>query len=297
MSKQTSSDQNKQGPFSNPTVVAAVITGIVTLVGALIAVSPQLIPLLSGPTETPIPTLTATEAPTNRPTATEDRVTATATQILQTPTATLSPTPTETATITPVTPPLGCLDRWEVISSAPGTVFSSGNCEKYSYPDLGIEPIQDTVLSFAQPSILINETTGIITRFSNDVTEISFDVMLDDISDGEFWIALSDGDNPDNNAVSIRIQSNGLVRMYDVNGNFYTDQTWNELREGTLYGANKPFYYNFVIRISGSNLSIGINSIRLTLTGRPDHFFLGYKNKSAVKEVTVFVEVSNLEMK
>jgi hypothetical protein len=112
--------------------------------------------------------------------------------------------------------------------------------------------------------------------------EISFDVRLDDISDGEFWIALSDGVNPDQNAVSIRLQSNGLVRVYDINGNFYTEKTWNELRQNTIYSANKPFYYKFVIRISGTNLNIGINNTRLNLTGRPDYLFLGYKNKSAV---------------
>jgi len=176
-------------------------------------------------------------------------------------------------------------------------VYSSGNCEKYSYPDLGIEPVQNTILSFVQPSILINETTGITTQFSNNVTEISFDIELDDITDGEFWIALSNGMDPDHNAVSIRLQSNGLLRVYDVGGNFYTEKTWNELRDGTIYSANKPFYYNFVIRISGTNLNIGINSIRLNLSGRPEYLFLGYKNKSAVKDVAVFAEVSNLEMK
>jgi len=129
------------------------------------------------------------------------------------------------------------------------------------------------------------------------VSEISFDVKLDDISDGEFWIALSNGVNPDQNSVSIRIQSNGLVRLYDINGDFYTDKTWNELRNGTIYSANKPFYYKFVIRISGSNLNIGINNTRLNLSGRPEYLFLGYKNKSSVKPVTVFVDVSNLEMK
>lgn len=257
---------------------------------ALITTLPLLIPLLSGPTETPIPTLTATVLPTSSATETPTKVfpTDTTTQI--------PPTPTETATITPVTPPLSCLDRWEIISSAPGEVFPSGNCEKYSYPDLGIEPSQGTILSFTPPSISINETTGITTKFSNDVNEIRFDVKLNNISEGKFWIALSNGTDPDNNSVSIRIQSNGLVRFYDINGNEYSEKTWNELRDGTIYSANNPFYYNFVIRISGSNLNIGINNTRLNLFGRPDYLFLGYKNKSA-KMVSLSVDVSNLEMK
>lgn len=266
-------------------VVAALLTALPSIIGAL--PKPESTPTATLPTATiNIPTITSTAAATDTPTETS-----------MPPTETLSPTPAETATVTPVTPPLGCLDRWEVISSAPGTVFASGDCEKFSYPALGIEPIQNTILSFVQPSILINETTGITTRFSNNVTEISFDIKLEDVTDGELWIALSNGMDPDHNAVSIRIQSNGLVRIYDVNGNFYTEKTWNELRDGTIYSANKPFYYNFVIRISGTNLNIGINSTRINLSGRPEYLFFGYKNKSAVKDVSLFAEVSNLEMK
>lgn len=293
MTNSTQSDEStKKKWYENQGIIIAVLG----VVAALLTALPSIIDALPKPD--PTPTAMVPTATVNLPTLTSTAaITITATETTIPPTATLSPTPTETATITPVTPPLGCLDRWEVISSAPGTVYSSGNCEKYSYPDLGIEPIQNTILSFVQPSILINETTGITTRFSNDVTEISFDVKLDDITDGEFWIALSNGMDPDHNAVSMRLQSNGLLRVYDIGGNFYTEKTWNELRDGTIYSANKPFYYNVVIRISGTNLNIGINSVRLNLSGRPEYLFLGYKNKSAVKDVAVFAEVSNLEMK
>lgn len=275
----------------------AMIIAILGVLAAMIGVLPSIIEALPKPEPTAtaiIPTASFDASPTSPPTAT---IIATVTETPVPPTATLSPTPTETPTATPVTPPLSCLDRWEVISSAPGNVFPQGSCEKFSYPDLGIEPGGAATLAFAKSSIEINETTGVTTQFSSDVTEISFDVRLDEIADGEFWIAFSDGINPDRDAVSIRLQSNGLVRIYDVNGNFYTEKTWNELRQNTVYSANKPFYYNFVIRISGTNLNIGLNNTRLNLTGRPDHLFLGYKNKSTVKPVEVFVEVSNLEIK
>jgi hypothetical protein len=268
------------------TIIAAVISILPQFIGNSRSPEPTQTPLVwtatvfEEPTDTPAP-IFPTNTPTEGPTGT----------------ATLPATPTETPTATPITPPLNCLDRWEVISSAPGTVYASGSCEKYSYPDLGIEPIQSSTLSFVQPAISINETTGITTRFSDNATEISFDVKLDDVSDGEFWIALSNGTNPDSNAVSVRLQSNGLVRIYDVNGNFYAEKSWNELRQGTIYSANKPFYYNFVIRISGTNLNIGINDTRLNLSGRPDYLFLGYKNKSETKAVTIIAEVSNLTIK
>ena len=271
----------------------AMIIAILGVVAALLSSLPAIVNALQKTESTPTATV---PSPTQENATLTPTITATATETTIPPTATLSPTPTETATITPVPPPLNCLNRWEIISSAPGEVFPSGNCEKYSYPGLGIEPSQGTILSFTPTSISINETTGITTKFSNDVTEISFDVKLNNISEGEFWIALSNGADPDNNSVSIRIQSNGLVRVYDINGKEYSEKTWNELRDGTIYSANKPFYYNFVIRISGSNLNIGINNTRLNLSGRPDYLFLGYKNKSA-KLVTLSVDVSNLEMK
>jgi hypothetical protein len=291
------SEQSNHKWYTDRSVQLTILGVAGTIIAAVISILPQFISNSQSPdpTQTPVVwTATVIELPTATPEPILPTDTATPGP---TGTATLSPTPTETPTSTPITPPLSCLDRWEVISSAPGTVFASGNCEKYSYPDLGIEPIQSSILSFVQPSILINETTGITTRFSNNATEISFDVKLDEVTDGEFWIALSNAMDPDSNAVSIRLQSNGLVRIYDVSGNFYTEKSWNELRNGTIYSANKPFYYNFVIRISGTNLNIGINNTRLNLPGRPEYLFLGYKNKSAVKDVTLFVEVSNLEIK
>jgi hypothetical protein len=299
MSEQSnhSNDSSNHKWYADRSVQLTILGVAGTIIAAVISILPQFIGNSQppDPTQTPVVwTATAFELPTDTPEPILPTDTATPGP---TSTPTLIPTPTETPTATPITPPLSCLDRWEIVSSAPGTVFASGNCEKFSYPDLGIEPIQNTGLSFAQPSILINETTGITTRFSSNVTEISLDVKLDDISDGEYWIALSNGKNPDSNAVSIRLQSNGLVRLYDVNGNFYTEKTWNELRDGTIYNANKPFYYNLVIRISGTDLSLGINNTRLNLSGNPNYLFLGYKNKSAVKDVTLFVEVSNLEMK
>jgi hypothetical protein len=292
-----SNNSSNSNWYSDRSVQLTILGVAGTIIAAVISILPQFIGNNRSPEPTQAPiiwTATADQLPTD----TAEPILPTDTTIPgPTDTATLPPAPTESPTATPVTPPLSCLDRWEVISSAPGTVYASGNCEKYSYPSLGIEPVQSTILSFVQPSIQINETTGITTRFSDNATEISFDVKLDDVTDGEFWIALSNEMNPDNNAVSIRLQSNGLVRFYDVSGNFYSEKSWNELRDGTIYNANKPFYYNFIIRISGTDLNIGINNTRLNLSGRPEYLFLGYKNKSEAKPVKLVVEISNLVIK
>lgn len=287
------SKESKESPFSNPTVVAALITGIISLVAALVAVSPQLLPLLSGPTETPIPTLTVTVQPTSPPTQTPTELlaTETATQIMPTATETLTPT------ATPITPPLSCLDRWEVISTIQTTPVSQGGCQKYSYPDLGIEPLQSEMLSFGATLLHVDGITGVTTEVPNAVKEIRFNVELDNLEDGEFWIALSDNKNPETNSISIKLQSNGLIRIYNVDGRIYTEKTWNEARAGTIYGSSKPYIYKFVFKINGTNVNFMINNLPLNLSINPDYLFFGYKNKSPVKPVTVFVNVSNLEIK
>jgi hypothetical protein len=152
--------------YQDQPVLLTVIGLVGTILAALISVLPDLLPASRPePSPTLVP-ITATIE--NSPTPLPPTITPTVTDTPIPPTATLSPTPTETPTATPVTPPLSCLDRWEIISSAPGTVFSQGSCEKYSYPDLGIEPDGTTTLAFAKSSIEINETTGIATRFSSD---------------------------------------------------------------------------------------------------------------------------------
>ena len=153
-------------------------------------------------------------------------------------------------------------------------------------------------MSFGKNDLQIDEITGIATELSNDVTEIGLDVELSNIVDGEFWIALSGSTNPENNSISIRLQSNGLARFY-TNNSFYDEKTWDFLREGTLYGSSKPYYYNLTFKITANSVDISINNnFNLkNLSTTPHYLFLGYKNKSAVNPVTVFVNISNLKIK
>jgi hypothetical protein len=143
MSKKADSGEETKNPFSNPTVLIALIGGIVTILGALITVSPQLIELARKPTETAVPTFTATVPPTSPATETP-------TKVLPTDTATqISPTLTETVTSTPtpITPPISCLNRWQVISSEPDLVetTSQGDCNQANVPGLGISSSQNGI--------------------------------------------------------------------------------------------------------------------------------------------------------
>ncbi len=289
-----SQESKKTKWYENQALLIAVLGVAGTIVAAIISVSPQLIAALKPePTPTAIPaTATLEIIPALSPTPT-----GTITPTTIPPTETLSPTPTETPTPTPLTPPLSCLDRWQVISKAPTTPQPQGGCEKYSYPDLGIEPGRNDILSFGKTAIQIDGLTGIATELSNDVTEISFTVELNNLVDGEFWVALSGDSNPESNSISVRVQPNGLIRVYDTNGTLYTDKTWDELRAGTIYGSGKPYIYNFVFKIAGPNVTIAINDLPLKLTTNPDYLFFGYKNKSSVNPVTIFGSVSKLAIK
>jgi len=294
MSKKTSSEEEeKKGFLSNPTVAIALIGTIGTIFAALIGVLPQLLKEDPKTTEVITPALTSTIAPTSTPTETPTEVppTGTPTEVPPTGTATLSPTPT------PITPPFSCLDRWQVISSLPTTPESKSGCEKYNYPELGIEPDQNETLSFGITGVQIDEVTGITTVLANEVTEISFNIELNNLVDGEFWIALSEEENPEVGSLSIRVQNNGLVRVYDTNGTLYTEKTWDELRVGTIYGSGKPYKYKFVFKINGTSVNNIINDVPLRLPINPNYLFFGYKNKSSVKPVTIFATVSNLAIK
>lgn len=116
MSEKSNSSEKTKSPLSNPTVLAAIIGVIGTIIVTLITTSPQLIAVLKSPTETPIPSLTATTPPSDTPLPTETEVippTATSTDIPPTPTETVTQSPT------PIDPGIACLDRWEIISSKP----------------------------------------------------------------------------------------------------------------------------------------------------------------------------------
>jgi hypothetical protein len=294
MTKKTRSSESKESPFSNPTVVAALVTGILSLIAALVAVSPQLIPLIGDPTETPIPTFTATLAPTTRPTSTpaEPLATGTVTPVPPTPTETITPSPT------PVDPGIACLDRWQVVSSNPELISTSGagSCAVSNVPGLGISASRNGLV-FGINSFREQGTFGITTSLPADAT-VSMTVDLITLTQGEFWIALSNTPDPKDKMMILALEPNsGEVRFYNNQTSSFSNRyEYRGLLTNTSLSPSRPYNYRITFSISGNSVNPRIHFTNLPpqIVNLPKYLFIGYNKKSTLGSMSVQVEISDL---
>lgn len=280
--------------FQNQTVVIAIITVVGAIITGIIAVSPQ---LLSAP-RAPEPTATVIE-----PTATTF-VTPTETlePVQPTETVTASPAPTDTPspspTPTPINPPISCLDRWQIISSNPdlAETASQGDCAQASIPGLGISTSRAGV-SFGVNNFREQGTFGIATTLPTDAT-VSLQVKFLVLSQGEFWIALSNTPNPENRMMILALQPNtGEVRFYsDQTSRFNNKYRYNDLLTNTALSNTLPYTYNITFAISGNNVSPRIHYTNLPaqIVNLPKYLFIGFNKKSNLGSMTLQVEISDL---
>jgi hypothetical protein len=294
MSKSTRPKRKKQSPFSNPTVVIALIGGIFTLIAAIISVSPQFIEMARKPTETATPTMTATLLPSSPATATEVRATDTATQVPPTPTDTITPSPT------PIDPGISCLDRWQVISSNLDLAETTGqgNCAQTSVPALGIST-SSAGISFAKNNFRQQGTFGIATALPSGAT-VTLQVKFLVLTQGEFWIALSNTPNPEGNMMILALAPNtGEVRFYnDQTSRYSYNYKYNNLLTNTTLSSSLPYTYKITFAISGNRVSPSIHFTDLPpqSVNLPNYLFLGYNNKSTLGSMSVQIEVSDLSV-
>jgi hypothetical protein len=294
MSKNSDSGEETKKLFSNPTVLAAIIGVIGTAIVALITASPQIIAALNPPTETAIPTSTVSIPPTSTPipTETEALSTAASTEIPPTPTETTVPSPT------PVDPGIACLDRWEVISSDPDLASpdSRDGCATAGIPRLGIST-SGSELIFGQNNFREQGTFGISTSLPPAAT-IRMKVKRGVLTQGEFWVALSNEPSPESNMMIIAIQPEfGEVRTYvDQTNSAVGRYTWAQLVEDTNYGNGPTYTYDLILRTSGSIVDSRINFFELPsqIVNLPKYLFIGYQNKSTLGSVSISITVSNL---
>ena len=270
------------------------VTG--TIVAAIISILPQFLNNLQKPepTQTPIIwTATLVESPTE-----------TQAPILPTDTITASPAPTNTATLsptpTPITPPIGCLDRWQVISnnSDLAETASLGNCNQASIPGLGISSSKAGV-SFGTNSFREQGTYGIATELPTDAT-ISLQVDLSVLTQGEFWIAFSNTPNPENNMFILAIQPNtGELRLYsDQTSRFSVKYDYANLLTNTILSSGPPYSYSFTFALSGNSVNPKIHFTDLPpqIVNLPKYLFIGYNNKSTLGSMTLQAEISELNV-
>ncbi len=282
----------KEKWYKNQTVVLTLIGAGATIIAAVITVLPQILETARKPepTQTAIPiTATVERAPTLPPTSTEMAIPFT---------ETASPTPTETATPTPVSPPISCLERWQVVSSDPDLSETSGagDCPVASAPDLGISASRSGI-SIGVNNFREQGTFGITTPLPVDA-KVTLDVSLTVLTQGEFWIALSNTPNPENNLYILAIQpKSGELRTYvDQTSEFSEKYRYKDVTSNTIYSSGPPFIYRIILDTSGNKVSPQIHFTNLPsqIVNLPKYLFIGYSNKSTLGSMSLQVEVSSL---
>ena len=287
-----SKKSQKEKWYENQALVLTLLGAGATIIAAVITILPQILDTFQKPepTQTAIPTTVTTEmTSTLPPTATETSVPFT---------QTVAPTPTETGTSTPVSPPISCLDRWQVVSSNPDLTGtdSSGDCPVASVPALGISASRNEV-SFGINSFREQGTFGIATPIPAEAT-ISLDVNLTALTQGEFWIALSNDPNPKGHMAIIALEpQNGEVRTYsDKTNTFVGKYKWGDLISNTNLTTGPPYSYAIKFSVSGNKVGSQIHFTNLPsqFVNLPKYLFLGYSKQSSLGSMTVQVEITNL---
>ena len=299
MTNSTKSQKPGQGKWYENQALVLTLLGVAgTIVAALISISPQIFAAIQKPepTQTIIPfTATVFSDPILSPTPTKT-ITPSPEIATLTPTETALPSPSPTQT--PITPPISCLDRWQVISSDPDLVEESGqgDCALAGIPALGISASRAGI-SFGLNSFRNQGTFGISTPIPADAT-ITLTVELTVLTQGEFWIALSNDPTPENNMAIIALQpKNGEVRTYsDQTNTFAGKYLWNKLISNTNLKSGPPYSYTIKFSVSGNRITpqIHFTNLPTQITNLPKYLFIGYNNKSTLGSVTLQVEVSNL---
>jgi hypothetical protein len=275
-------DKRKESPFSHPTVVAALIGGVLTLIAALVSALPQLIEITSKPSETAPAFSTATAA----------FVTESATQLQPAPTGIIPSAPT------PIDPGISCLDRWQVVSSdlSLAATTSQGDCAQAGAPALGILASKSGI-SFANNNFRGQGVFGIATSIPADAT-VNLQVNLTALTQGEFWIAISDTPNPQGNMTILAIQPRtGVVRVYNGQTNhFNSEHNLVELVTNTQLEPALPFNYKIKFDANGNQVKPYIYFTRLPdqIVNLPKYLFLGYRNTTASGSMGVQANISSL---
>lgn len=294
MSKKSdqSRDSSSNKWYADRNVQLTLLGVVGTIIAAVITILPQYI----GAPQSPEPTQTAivwTATVVDLPTKTEEPIP---------PTETATPAPTDTATPsptpTPITPPISCLDRWQIVSSdldLAGT-GSTGDCAIANVPALGISASKSGI-SFGVNNFREQGTFGLATLLPSDAT-ITLNVDLTVLTQGEFWIALSNDPSPENNMFIMAIQPNtGELRLYsDQTSRFSIKYNYDELLTNTALFSGPPFSYKITFATSGNSVKPQIHYTDLPpqIVNLPKYLFIGFSNKSTLGSMTLQAEISDL---
>jgi len=299
MKKLRSKKRPTKTVFQNPAVVIALITGVLGLLGTLIARWP-------GPEPTEPPTLTAFASATSKPTET-----ITVQGDTETPTATLPAFSTETLTLTPTPTPqpvsLTCLDGWWLYPG--GLDFKEegrDGCARANIPELGfntsIKGFQVTREKFRNLGIF-----GISSPLPENVTEIRLNVTVRTLYTAELWIGLSNSKEFEGDTMILAVDPEtgqqqflpGSIRIYrndfDTKSIVYD---WSRLDPSGGQSNKPPYNYEIKFIVTGGDVEIWVNNVKLVsqIINFPRNLFLGFRNKSTVNSVTMNVTITDLQI-
>ena len=276
--------------------IAPIIVGGILIVGGLLykqqTTSAQPAPQLeiTIASETPRPPL---EAPSQTPET-------------PTPSIVLNNSPTST----PIPVSLTCLEGWWVVNT--GKVLyeqeSREGCEASSYRELGFstsaEGFQLTLPKFRPIGIF-----GISSRALPSAAEIRLKVEAARVFNAEFWIGISNSQNPEEHDVMVlaldpgsagnEIQP-GSLRLYFNDFESRVDTyDWSLLKKNAVDSNLPPFSYDIRFKMTAGTVQIWVNnkSLGSHLVNFPRYLFIGFRKKIAEgSTATMNVKVTDLRI-
>lgn len=290
------SDSDSANQKIDPTVLTAVIGGIVTVVVALITILPQFLEPRQ-PVEAP-PTLAA--ATMVNPTSTFIP-TAILSETGSAPAATVFASPS----IAELVPQINCLDQWEIITlegSPDITPVPQGQCNVTSIPGI---VTSDSGLSFIGTNIFKGKVGiyGIAVKVPS-TSVVEFTAHLSQLYNAAFWVGLSSSPTPQDNMMILALRPSfqpsanpqGDIDLYiNQYGKPDGQYLWDNLSAGTGITDGPPYLYNFRFNINNGKIETQINDLGLEsqFVSQPIYLFLGFYKKSNSGSVTLDVNVDN----
>ena len=295
---------SKKSALSNPTILTAVIGGIVTIIVAFIGVLPSILDYGSKQKEegaasitTPVVELATAIAQSTEPVATPTEV--------STPTLALTDTPIPTAIFQPS---INCLDQWQTVNTSPDLDLTSGtvlDCSTFSIPELRISVLSND-LAFGGGNNVFRNVSGIfgIAVPLPPKADLIFHIESKLLYNAEFWAGFSSTPVPgENDMMVFALQPSGnSSTKANGDGVLYTDgfnnpsvYSWEQLSKGSESSAGPPFLYTLKVNLDHGAINATINELPMNLkfVNQPVYLFFGVYKKSKVGSAAIDVKINN----
>lgn len=290
--------------FQNPAVIGAIITGIVAIITTWLTVSSNIQSQRDEPQTGAAIVEVQPSATAGFPNV-EPTLTLTPTLLFSTETPTLALTPTRR----PVS--LTCLEGWWLINTGklPYDQETREPCLVSNYRGLGFSTSADGFL-ITLDKLKATGIFGISTGPLQENVVIRLKVKVSILYTSEFWVGLSNSQNPDTPGADVMILAidpasgqnaipPGSIRIYeDKFDRRVIGYDWSVLDPSGGQSNRPPFNYDLLFRVTGGNVEIRVNNfpIKSQIVNFPRYLFLGFRNPSTTYSTTMYVTVTDLQI-